>query len=232
MNHHAYSNEILSALESKYSKDFEIENLSYEFDGKNGNYYRAVCKEPGSSSTFVVYYHLKGADYLLANDIGEDVGFSTDKPVLIDTYPNMLLNKAYARFLEENTDILFAIAEVHFISYNLSKEDVDQGLKHCLLDGSYEVMVKVYLFVDQTCENVVNFESELLECVSGYRILQQSIDVAYVSAEDMESVRFEYQNDTYLIRDRLKNDNRITRYSWYLTEAGKGIVNRKYVKGE
>ncbi len=230
MNHQDYADKILAELENKYNKSFEIVKLSYEIDGENGNFYRAVCREQGGNTTFVAFYYLKGSDYLLSDELEED--FSTaDEPILIDSYSNSLLNKAYVSFLEENADILFAISDVNFISHSLSKEDVDQGLAYCLFDGRFEAISKVYLFADQAREDKEQFESELLQWLSDYKILQQSIDIAYIPAKDIEAVRDEYQDDTYLIREKLKNDSRVSRYSWYLTEAGNGIVSKNDVKG-
>jgi hypothetical protein len=230
MNHQDYSDKILAELKGKYSKDFEIVKLSYEVDGESGNYYRAVCKEQGDDQTFVAYYYLNGSQYLLQQNLDVELN-KPGQAVLVDEYPVLLLNKAYAGFLEEKTDILFAISDVNFISHILSKEDVDQGLEHCLFNGEYEALAKVYLFVDNSHKDEEKFEAEVVTQLSGNGIFQQSIDVVYISDKDMEAVRSEYQDDTYLIRDKLKEDSRVTRYSWYLAEAGKGIVSKNDVEG-
>ena len=80
MNHNDYSEKILKELSDKYDKTFEIVKLSYEVDGENGNYYRAVCKEKDSENTFVAYYYLKGSEYLLSEDVGDELKVSKDKP--------------------------------------------------------------------------------------------------------------------------------------------------------
>lgn len=230
MNHQDHSDKILAELKSKYSTDFEIVKLSYEVDGESGNFYRAVCKEQGDEQTFVAYYYLNGSQYLLHQNLGVELN-KPESAILVDEYPVLLLNKAYAGFLEEKADILFAISDVSFISHNLSKEDVEQGLEYCLFNGKHEALAKVYLFIDENHKNKEKLEAEIITQLSSYGILQQSVDMVYISDKDMEVVKSEYQDDTYLIRDRLKEDSRITRYSWYLTEAGKGIVAKNDVKG-
>jgi len=60
---------------------------------------------------------------------------------------------------------------------------------------------------------------------------KQSIDIAYIADADVEAIKREYSDDIYMIEDRLTEDEKITRYSWYFAERGKGITEKKDVKG-
>ena len=232
MNHQDHSDKILAELKSKYSTDFEIVKLSYEVDGENGNYYRAVCKETESDSTFVAYYYLKGSDYLLSEEIGEDISISKDEPYLVDTYPNMLLNRKVAEHLTESVQgVLFAIADIGAFDYTLTISDVEKGIEHCVANADFNVQSKLYVFASNGIEDKESFEEYLVQMILSMNAYKQSIDVAYIADENVQLVRAEYYDDIYMIEDRFSEDEKIIRYSWYFAERGKGVVEKQDVKG-
>lgn len=232
MNHQNYSDEILAKLESKYSKDFEIVKLSYEVDGESGNYYRAVCREPDSDSTFIAYYYLKGSDYLLSEEIGEDLVISKNEPFLVDTYPNMLLNRKVAEHLTDNVQgVLFAIADIGAFDYTLTISDVEKGIAHCVANADFNVQSKLYVFASNSIEDKESFEENLVQMILSMNAYKQSIDVAYIADENVQLVKAEYYDDIYMIEDRFSEDEKIIRYSWYFAERGKGVVEKQDVKG-
>jgi len=146
MNHNEYSDKILKGLSDKYNKEFEIVKLSYEVDGENGNYYRAVCKEQDTENTFVAYYYLKGSQYLLSEDVGDELKVSKDEPLLIDTYPNLLLNLKVAEQLSKDNGVLFVVADIGAFEHTFTISDIEMGINHCLSNESFDVQSKVYLF--------------------------------------------------------------------------------------
>lgn len=232
MNHQDYSDKILAELKSKYSTDFEIVKLSYEVDGENGNYYRAVCKETESDSTFVAYYYLKGSDYLLSEEIGEDISIAKDEPFLVDTYPNMLLNRKVAKHLTDNVQgVLFAIADIGAFDYTLTISDVEKGIQHCVANADFNVQSKLYVFASNSIEDKESFEEYLVQMILSMNAYKQSIDVAYIADENVQLEKAEYYDDIYMIEDRFSEDEKIIRYSWYFAERGKGVVEKQDVKG-
>lgn len=232
MNHQDYSDKILAGLKSKYSTDFEIVKLSYEVDGENGNYYRAVCKEAESDSTFVAYYYLKGSDYLLSEKIGVDISIAKNDPFLVDTYPNMLLNQRVAERLADNAQgVLFAIADIGAFDYTLTISDVEKGIEHCVANPDFNVQSKLYVFASNNIEDKERFEEGLVQLILSMNAYKQSIDVVYIADENVQSVKAEYYDDIYMIEDRFFEDEKIIRYSWYFAERGKGVVEKQDVKG-
>lgn len=231
MNHNEYSDKILKGLSDKYNKEFEIVKLSYEVDGENGNYYRAVCKEQDTENTFVAYYYLKGSQYLLSEDVGDELKVSKDEPLLIDTYPNLLLNLKVAEQLSKDNGVLFVVADIGAFEHTFTISDIEMGINHCLSNESFDVQSKVYLFASNSIENKEQFEKDITQTILSMNAYKQSIDIAYIADADVEAVKREYSDDIYMIEDRLTEDEKITRYSWYFAERGKGITEKKDVKG-
>ena len=232
MNHQDYSDEILAELKGRYGKDFEIVKLSYEVDGENGNYYRAVCKEAEGDSSFVAYYYLKGSDYLLSEEIGEDISIAKDEPFLVDTYPNMLLNRRVAEHLTDNVQgILFVIADLGAFDYTLTISDVEKGIAHCVANADFNVQSKLYVFASNSIEDKERFEEDLVQLILSMNAYKQSVDVVYIADENVQPVKAEYYDDIYMIEDRFSEDEKIIRYSWYFAERGKGVVEKQDVKG-
>lgn len=232
MNHQDYSDKILAELKGRYGKDFEIVKLSYEVDGENGNYYRAVCKETEGDSSFVAYYYLKGSDYLLSEEIGEDISVAKDEPFLVDTYPNMLLNRSVAEQLTDNVQgILFAIADIGAFDYTLTISDIEKGIAHCVANADFNVQSKLYVFASNSIEDKERFEEDLVQLILSMNAYKQSVDVVYIADENVQSVKAEYYDDIYMIEDRFSEDEKIIRYSWYFAERGKGVVEKQDVKG-
>lgn len=232
MNHNEYSKQILKELSDKYDRTFEMVKLSYEVSGEKGNYYRAVCKEPNSENTFVAYYYLNGSEYLLSEQVGDECNASNDEPLLVDTYPNLLLNLKVAEFLEkDNPDILFAIADIGAFGHAFTLGDVEKGIDYCLSNETFEVQSKLYLFANDNIANKEQFEKDICQKILSMNALNQSIDIAYISENNLQSVKDEYHDDIYRIEDRLEDDENIKRYSWYYAERGQGITEKKEVKG-
>ena len=232
MNHQDYSDKILAELKGKYSKDFEIVKLSYEVDGESGNYYRAVCREPDSDNTFVAYYYLNGSDYLLSEEIGEDLVISKNEPFLVDTYPKMLLNLRLADYLKDNiSGILFVVSDVGAFDHTFTIDDIEKGIQHCVSNTDFNIQSKLYVCASNSIEDKEQFERDLVQRILSMNAYKQSIDVAYIADENIQPVRAEYYDDVYMIENRFSEDERIVRYSWYFAERGKGVVEKQDVKG-
>lgn len=233
MNHEEYSKKILDELNSRYNKDFEIVKLTYEVSGNAGNFYRAVCREKDKDKTFVSYYYLNGSDYLLSenNEINDEK--SDNKPVLVDEYINLCLAEMYNDYISKlDNSILFVTTEMSFNENAPTFADLEKGLEYCLSASNYKTLAKVYVFANNGIAEKTSFENEMLQKVSNLDLYQQSIDIAYINENNREEVKGNYQDDTYMIRDKAKNDDNIFRYVWFLMENEKGVVNQKVVKGE
>ena len=232
MNHNEYSDKILSELSTKYNKEFEIVQLTYEVSGNGGNFYRAVCKEAGGTTTFVAYYYLNGSDYLLPDEIDQEAVANNSEPYLVDEYPNLLLNVKMADYLmQEIPGVLFAMTDIHAFNHTLTLADVEKGLEHCVANGEFDAQAKLYLFVDDSIEDKAQYEKELVQKILALNISEQTIDVAYIAKSNEQAVKDAYQDDIYMIEERLEEDEKVVRYSWYMAERGQGIVEKKDVKG-
>lgn len=231
MNHEEYSKKILDELNSRYNKDFEIVKLTYEVDGENGNYYRAVCKEKDGHNTFIAYYYLNGSEYLLSENVDDEIKVLKGEPLLIDTYPNLLLNLKVAEYLANNRGVLFAVVDVGAFDHTFSLNDVEKGIDYCLSNENFDVQSKVYLFASNSVEKKEQFEKEITQAILSMNAYKQSIDIAYIADKDLQAIKSKYYDDIYMIEDRLAEDEKIIRYSWYFSERGKGIVEKKDVKG-
>ncbi len=233
MNHEEYSKKILNELNNRYDKEFEIVKLTYEVSGNAGNFYRAVCKEKGSEKTFVSYYYLNGSDYLLSESKSISEEKSGDKPLLVDEYVNFCLAEMYSDYISElDSSILFVTAEVSFNENSPSYADLEKGLEYCLSANNFKTLVKVYVFVKSDISEKTLFENELINSASNFNVYQQSLDFAYINENSSQDLRDKYLDDTYMIRDRIKSDDSVIRYIWFLMESEKGITNQKVVKGE
>lgn len=232
MNHNENAAKILNELSKKYNRTFEFIQLTYEVDGNNANFYRAVCREQGSELSFVAYYYLNGTEYLLSDTGAEELNFSDGEAILVDEYSNLLLNNMFAQYLiASDPNILFAIAEIGSRDHAFTIDDIEKGLEYCICNGSFDIWIKTYLFVNSDIENKDMFDANIVTELLKIRAYPQSVDIAYISVDDTEKIKKDYQDDIYMIGDRLEEDERVVRYSWYLSEKGNEITRNKNVKG-
>lgn len=231
MNHNKYLQTILKILENKYDQAFEITQLFYEVDGANGNYYRAVCREKGQKEKFVAAYYLNGSDFLLADHMEGKLAMPGAKAVLVDNYPNTLLNLKVADYLvKSNTKILFAIADIGMLGHALTMDDLEQGISCCVSNKAFDIQAQIYLFVNADIENHEQFEQEMISKILSWNMYRQKINIAVVSEKSIGEIRKAYEGNTYMIEDRLEEDEKVYRYSWYFAERGQGVRKQKVVK--
>lgn len=213
MNNKDYSGEILQELEKKYNKTFEIEQMTLEFSGDSGKYYRAVCKEPNSGKSFVVKYYY-------------------DDKELYDEYCTMLLNEKFIDYLvSSDLEIAHAVAEIITVKHVLTVDDVNKGVEYCITNEDFDVKVSAYIFLDQSLAINSEIENKIVNMFVEKGIYRCSLDVVYMSSDSLSSAKAEY-SDVYLIDDSLEKDVRVNIYRRYLISKESGAQLTEVVKGE
>ena len=213
MDHKDYENEILNELERRYNKTFEIQQLTAEFDGNSGKFYRAVCKPADGGNLFVARY-------------------SCEKKVLYDEYCDMLLKEDIAQYLVSgDLGISYAVVNVITVGRALKAEDVAKGVEYCLSNDEFDVKVAVYAFLDQSLAADGEAEKKILDKLLSLDIYRCNLDVAYMTSDGLVAAKEEY-TDVYRLGDRLEEDGRVSGYKCYIMSRESGIQSTQIVKGE
>ncbi len=213
MNQKDYSDEIVNELEKKYNKTFEIEQLTLEFSGDSGKYYRAVCKDADIGKSFVAKYYYEEKE-------------------LFDEYCALLLNEAFVDYLiSSDLDIKHAVVDIITVKHILSVDDVNKGVEYCLSNEDFDVKVSAYIFLDQSSATSAEIESKIVDKLSEQEIYRCSLDVIYMSSDSLNFAKDEY-TDVYMLDDSLEKDVRVKAYRRYLISKDSGAQLTETVKGE
>ena len=134
---------VLNFLSDKYGESFQLLQLSDEFDGKDGELYRAVCQSERYTEPFVL---LAFRNLSLAEErvqIGE-TSFSVR-----DEYANLVFAHTYEGMLRD------ALPESVFVGSVLNtgercftKEEYGQGMAACLERDDVKAYVTSYVVLD------------------------------------------------------------------------------------
>ncbi len=134
---------ILDFLGEKYGESFRILQLSDEFDGKDGELYRAVCKSERFEEPFVM---LAFRDLSLAEErvrIGEDTLSARDD------YANLVFSHEYEAMLRSALpDPVFVGSVLSTGDRCFTKEEYRQGMAACLALDDVKAYVTTYVVLD------------------------------------------------------------------------------------
>lgn len=230
MNHNEYSKRILKELSAKYNKEFEIVQITYEVSGDSGNYYRAVCKEQNNANTFIAYYYMNGTDFLLSEELGETPNNAENQPLLVDEYCDLLIDEQMTKhLLDINADVLYTISVLDPVNHVFTVEDTENGLIHCF--ANYDINGELYLFLNNAVDEKSRTEKQIIENLIEINMNVVNINFVYIDSNDKAEISKKYNNDVYSMERRLREDDMVTRYSWYTFNRNEGIISSKDVKG-
>ncbi len=208
-----YANIILNELERKYNKTFEIEQITHEFSGDSGEYYRAVCKDAESGKSFVAKYY-------------------ADDKELFDEYCALLLNEDLINYLtSSDLGIAHAVVDVITVEHVLTMDDIAKGVEYCLSNEDFDVKVSAYIFLDKSFADNTEIENKIVDKLTKQEIYRCGLDVIYMSGDALDSAKNEY-TEVYMLDDSLEKDARIVKYRRYLISKESGALLTETVKGE
>lgn len=165
--------DILSYLSDKYSKTFEITQLSQEFNGNNGVYYRAVFTGTDNPEKGVLYCYADGYGE------GDKVNFGGKQVLVTDNYANILLQTEYAAALQtELGDQVLVKCRLETPNCTISNADLAAGLKACLENAELNPYLHIFVFADS--ESKSTGLKEAAEAFLGkYNVYNQYLYIGY-----------------------------------------------------
>lgn len=136
-------NEILGYLRDKHGEEFRLLRLTEENSGYEGHFLRAVCRSESIEDPFtlIVYEDLSFGEETAEID-GRTVGVR-------DEYPNVRLQREYARLLREMLpEAVFIGCTVETTGRCYTAEEVDRGVEACAQIAEADATVTAYVIAD------------------------------------------------------------------------------------
>lgn len=221
INSKKHTKEILSRLSEKHNREFEITALRYEVDGSGeGPRFRATCRAVGEKDTFSVTYFPK-------NNF-------TGKPEFRDGYTDMLFNKMYVEYIEEQyPEVLFSLSDSAVRGYEFTIEDIKKGIEHCWscadYDESYDEVVLLFVFANEDIDRDA-FEEKFISERLEKNFYKQLIGVAYVDENAVDEIKAKYYADFDMLYNDVPDDELVSSCNYYYLKEDIGIEefeNRK-----
>ena len=219
---------LVTHLNEKYDKEFEITKLVKEFDGDHGWHYRAVFHEKDSQENSVLYCYKDDLDE------GTIIRINGIKHAVVDDYADIILQEQYANLIQEELgeDVL---VKCQFLSLNymISDEEFAAGLEACLNDDSRYQSVTVYVIADKEkmTEKLRERAEKIMEL---YKPYHQYLYVSFQTPFDAnlwEEIYYE-NNDVYSheFTGCIKDDSTVKRIEYTSFTRESGLKETKVIK--
>ena len=206
---------VLQHLNDKYGDDFEVTQMTREFSGDRGEFYRAVCKTDKREENCVVYCYPKEK-----ND--DAVSYE-----MIDDYANIVLQEQYA---EEISALVGPNAmvkcQIFFPNHMLTDAEYALGLEVLKKEELYP---RTFVFVFTESMNA-NVREQVENYMKEKAVYMQYLYVTYQDAIDFEYwENFYYENYNSFER-YLKESEKAEVIEFTAFTLEEGIQTRKTVK--
>lgn len=208
--------EISLYLKEKYNCNFEVTQITEEFSGNRGIFYRLVCKSDKYTDLCVVYCHTdEGYN-------GTSLTIGNEDYLVTDDFANIVFQSEYASLLQDITgDDVLIKCKLRTPNYNLSNEDFASGLKNCLENPDIPVYMYTFIFADNEKAGT-NLKTSAENFLAQYNMYKQYLYVCYQDDIDFENWNtLYYDNYSEFIAYLLyKSDIDRVEYSSFNQNAG------------
>ena len=208
---------LVTHLNEKYDKEFEITKLVKEFDGDHGWHYRAVFHEKDSQEKSVLYCYKDDLDE------GTIIRINGIKHAVVDDYADIVLQEQYAALIQEELgDDVLVKCQFLSLNYMISDEEFSAGFEACMNDVSKDQSICVFVFSDTERSND-GLREHTEDIMDRYEANHQYLYFSY--HEDFDSEKWEkiYQEEydefeRYLVDE---SDAKYVEFCYFSQKNGK-----------
>lgn len=215
-----YKKAILSYLREKYDCDFEVKQITKEFNGFDGNYLRAVCNSITNHETFEVYC------YMDDEKNGDAITINQKKYVILDNYVNVLFGNQLESILQDKIGAeIFLKCEVTFSDHFVTKEEYKAGMQDCMNNKELYSHVTVYAIAEN--ETILkSIRQKVEEACLNLNAYRQYLYFAVASDKNVSDIQEHYDKNEGTFDQHINECGLIKKVFFTLLKRDEGITNK------
>lgn len=219
-----YKEPIQNYLKEKYGCNFEVKQVTKEFNGYDGSYIRTVCTSEEYAGNFEVFC------YPVEGRIGDKIMLDGGEYVIIDDYADIVFQNQLEEQLKEQIDEdVFVKCQITFSNYCITEPEYKSGMKACLEDQAHSSHVVVYIVTnnEDELERIQKMvETSCLE-INAY---MQYLYFAIAPSADVSDIQQHFEENPELFDQHIKECDQIERVQFTLIKRDEGITKRSVEK--
>lgn len=214
--------EILNYLNGKYGEHFEMVQLTHEFDGDNGAYYRAVIRSDKRPEKGVLYCYEEGSGQ------GTRTELAGKTWLVEDDYANVILQNEYAAALQAQLggDVLVK-CQIEIPNHMLTDAEFAAGVQACLENAQLYPQLYVYIIAG-SADSAVNETAQ--EYLDRYNVYRQYLYVGYQDQPDLADWEALYYEHYTSFERYLVDESAAARVEFSAFTLDKGLTSSSVVK--
>lgn len=215
---------IQNYLKEKYDCNFEIEQITKEFNGLEGSYLRAICHSDVDEGAFEVFC------YLNSDEKGDKITIDENEYVISDDYADVIfMNQLKAKIEEQIGTDAFLQCQVTFSNHFITKDEYKTGLQACLNNTDLYSHITVYVAVeDESVLDALRKEVETV-CLS-FNAYRQYLYFAVAPGEDVSDIQKHFEDNMNIFDQHINECELIDKVYFSLIKRDEGITKRSVEK--
>lgn len=219
-----YKEPIQNYLKEKYGCNFEIKQVTKEFNGLDGSYLRAICQSDTNDGIFEVFC------YLDSKKDGDKIAIGENEYVILDDYADVIfMNQLKVKIEEQIGADAFLQCQVTFSDHFVTEEEYKAGMRACLDNAELYSHVTVYVVVkDETTLEALREKVETV-CLS-FNAYRQYLYFAVASSADVTEIQKHFENNEDTFDQHMNECDLINKVYFSLIKRDEGIIKRSVEK--
>lgn len=219
-----YKEPIQNYLKEKYGCNFEVKQVTKEFNGLDGSYLRAVCQSDTNEGSFEVFC------YLDENKAGDKITIGEDKYVILDDYVDVIfMNQLKSEIKEQIGSEAFLQCQVTFSDHFVTEEEYKAGMQECLNNSELYSHITIYVAVKDE-SNLETLREKVENICLAYNAYRQYLYFAVAPSADVPDIQQHFEGNEDTFDQHLNECDLIDRVYFSLIKRDEGITKRSVEK--
>lgn len=219
-----YKEPIQNYLKEKYGCDFEVQQITKEFNGHDGSYLRAVCQSNTNEGNFEVFCYLDG------EKSGNKITIGKNEYVVLDDYVDVIfMNQLKTEIEEQISTDSFLQCQVTFSDHFISEDEYKTGMQVCLNNAELYSHITVYVVVKDESDLEALREKVETTCLS-YNAYRQYLYFAVAPNASIPEIQKHFENNEETFDQHINECELIDKVYFSLIKRDEGITKRSVEK--
>lgn len=219
-----YKEPIQNYLKEKYGCNFEVKQVTKEFNGQDGSYLRAICQSDTNEGTFEVFC------YLDEKRTGDKITIGEENYVIFDDYVDVIFMNQLKSMIEEQIGTeAFLQCQVTFSDHFVTKEEYNAGMQACFDNLELYSHVTVYVTVkDET--NLEALREKVESICLEYNAYRQYLYFAVAPKADAAELQKHFDSNEDTFDQHMNECDLIDKVYFSLIKRDEGVTKRSVEK--
>ena len=219
-----YKEPIQKYLKEKYGCNFDVKQVTKEFNGLDGSYLRALCQSETQEGIFEVFC------YLDEKKSGDKIAIGEDEYVILDDYVDIIfMNELKSKIDAQIGTEAFLKCQVTFSDHFITEDEYKAGIQACFDNVELFSHVTVYVAVKDEA-NLEIIREKVENICLGYNAYRQYLYFAVAPNAEAEELLKHYESNEDTFDQHLNECDLIDKVYFSLIKRDEGITKRSVEK--